>query len=109
MLDQASGSTDEGANAHGTALASVIAGNTESYQGIAPGCEILSYQVIDGSGLADSFTVATAVIAAVEDGAGVINLSLGAEQGSSSSGMRFHMHFLAMLSWWLPLGMMVWA
>jgi subtilisin family serine protease len=78
MLDQASG-----ANAHGTALASVIAGNTESYQGIAPGCEILSYQVIDSSGLADSFTVATAVIAAVEDGAGVINLSLGADQGSS--------------------------
>ena len=83
MLDQASGSTDEVANAHGTALASVIAGSTESYQGIAPGCEILSYQVIDASGLADSFTVATAVIAAVEDGAGVINLSLGAEQGSS--------------------------
>ena len=83
MLGQASGATDEGANAHGTALASVIAGNTESYQGIAPGCEILSYQVIDASGLADSFTVATAVIAAVEDGAGVINLSLGAEQGSS--------------------------
>jgi subtilisin family serine protease len=81
-LDQSSGS-GEGANAHGTALASVIAGNTESYQGIAPGCEILSYQVIDASGLADSFTVATAVIAAVEDGAGVINLSLGAEQGSS--------------------------
>ena len=78
MLDQASGT-----NAHGTALASVIAGNTASYQGIAPGCEILSYQVIDASGLADSFTVATAVIAAVEDGAGVINLSLGAEQGSS--------------------------
>ncbi|MGA1100470.1 MAG: S8 family peptidase [Opitutales bacterium] len=82
ILDNSSSLAGEG-NAHGTALASVIAGSSDTYQGIAPACEILSYQVIDGSGLADSFTVARAVVAAVEDGAGVINLSLGAEQGSA--------------------------
>jgi hypothetical protein len=81
IMDQSSVTAESG-NAHGTALASVIAGHSEFYQGIAPGCEILSYPVINESGLADSFTVASAVIAAVKDGAGVINLSLGSEQGS---------------------------
>jgi subtilisin family serine protease len=70
-------------NSHGTALASVMAGNTETYQGIAPGCEILSYPVIDESGRADTYTVAQAILHAVEDGAEVINLSLGAEQSST--------------------------
>lgn len=70
-------------NSHGTALASVMAGNTETYQGIAPGCEILSYPVIDESGRADTYTVAQAILHAVEDGAEVINLSLGAEQSSA--------------------------
>jgi hypothetical protein len=69
-------------NSHGTAMASVIASHTDSYSGIAPGCEILSYRVIDDAGSADSYTVATAIISAVKDGADVINLSLGGETGS---------------------------
>ena len=69
-------------NAHGTAIASVISSSFDDYVGIAPGCEILSYRVIDQSGFTDSFTVASAIISAVEDGADVINLSLGGDQGS---------------------------
>ena len=69
-------------NSHGTAMASVIASHTDSYSGVAPGCEILSYRVIDDSGNADSYTVASAIITAVKDGADVINLSLGGENGS---------------------------
>ena len=69
-------------NGHGTALASVIAAQTESYVGIAPGSEILSYRVIDETGKTDSFAVASAILSAVEDGADVINLSLGGHDGS---------------------------
>lgn len=69
-------------NSHGTAMASVIASHTDSYSGIAPGCEILSYRVIDDTGSTDSYTVASAIISAVKDGADVINLSLGGETGS---------------------------
>jgi subtilisin family serine protease len=69
-------------NSHGTAMASVIASHTDSYSGVAPGCEILSYRVIDDSGYTDSYTVASAIISAVKDGADVINLSLGGETGS---------------------------
>ena len=67
---------------HGTALASVMVGTTSGTQGIAPRSEILSYRVIDKTGKADSYTVASGVVKAVQDGARVINLSLGAEYGS---------------------------
>ncbi len=69
-------------NAHGTAIASVISSYSEIYTGIAPGSEILSYRVIDESGSTDSYTVASAIVSAVHDGADVINLSLGGEEGS---------------------------
>jgi len=69
-------------NSHGTAIASVIAANQASYVGVAPASEILSYRVIDQSGRTDSYTVASAIVSAVQDGADVINLSLGGEEGS---------------------------
>ena len=68
---------------HGTALASVIAGQTDTYTGIAPGSEILSYAVTDKMGATDSFTVATAIVSAVQSGADIINLSLGGTEGST--------------------------
>ena len=67
---------------HGTAMASVIAGNTAESSGISPASEILSYRVIDESGMSDSHTVAQAIVAAVSDGANIINLSLGGGAGS---------------------------
>ena len=76
------GNDGEEGKGHGTALASVMAGTTSGVQGIAPRSEILSYRVIDKTGKTDSYTVASGIVKAVQDGARVINLSLGAEHGS---------------------------
>lgn len=76
------GNDGEEGKGHGTALASVMAGTNSGVQGIAPGSEILSYRVIDKTGKTDSYTVASGIVKAVQDGASVINLSLGAEHGS---------------------------
>lgn len=65
---------------HGTALASVIAGMGDGFEGVAPASEVLSYRVIDDTGHTDSHTVARAIVLAVNEGAKVINLSLGGEQ-----------------------------
>ncbi len=72
----------ESLNPHGTAIASIIASSTMSYSGVAPGSEILSYRVIDDIGETNSFAVATAIVSAVEDGAHLINLSLGGRESS---------------------------
>ena len=68
---------------HGTALSSVIAGNIDGISGISPGSEILSYRVVNKQGETDSHTVARAIVTAVQDGADIINLSLGGDQGSA--------------------------
>ena len=60
----------------------MIAGQGDVVTGIAPAAEILSYRVTDREGISDSFTVASAILHAIEDGADVINISLGGEEGS---------------------------
>jgi hypothetical protein len=65
-------------NGHGTAVASLIAGTHPMAPGVAPGAEINSYRVLGSSGVGDMFTVAEGIIQAVNDGADIINLSLGA-------------------------------
>jgi len=67
---------------HGTGIASVIAGQTEEFVGIAPSTEILSVRVLNGSGEGDSFTVAKGIVEAVDQGADIINLSLGGMDSS---------------------------
>jgi len=68
---------------HGTAVASIIVGNSENQQGIAPAASILSVRVLDKDGEGDSFTVARGIVEAVDRGADVINMSLGGESSSS--------------------------
>jgi subtilisin family serine protease len=58
---------------HGTAMASLIGGRG----GAAPGAKILGFTVLDGKGTGDSFSLAKAIYAAVDQGAKVINMSLG--------------------------------
>jgi thermitase len=58
---------------HGTAMASLIGGTG----GAAPGAKILGFTVLDGKGTGDSFSLAKAIYAAVDQGAKVINMSLG--------------------------------
>ena len=62
---------------HGTAVASIIAGNSQNVKGIAPAAEILSIRVLDGEGKGDTFTLAQGIVEAVDRGASIISLSLG--------------------------------
>ena len=68
---------------HGTAVASIIVGNSENQKGIAPAASILSVRVLNENGEGDSFTVARGIVEAVDRGAQVINMSLGGESSSS--------------------------
>ncbi len=58
---------------HGTAVASIAAGAN----GVAPASSLLSLGVVAADGLSDSFTLAKGIQAAVDQGAQVINISLG--------------------------------
>jgi hypothetical protein len=65
------------ADGHGTAVAALAAGNAEGAQGIAGAAGILSIRVTDDSGLSDIFTLSQGILAAMDAGAQVINISLG--------------------------------
>ncbi|MFT3784349.1 MAG: S8 family serine peptidase [Nibricoccus sp.] len=62
---------------HGTAVASLAAGQNEDAQGVAPSANLLSIRVTDDDGKSDTFTVARGILAAVDAGAKIINVSLG--------------------------------
>jgi hypothetical protein len=62
---------------HGTAVAALAAGNASGAQGIANAAGILSIRVTDEAGLSDIFTLSQGILAAVDAGAQVINISLG--------------------------------
>jgi subtilisin family serine protease len=62
---------------HGTGVAAIIAGQATYAPGMASNVDILSIRVLDDAGMGNSFTVAEGIMVAVEQGAEVINLSLG--------------------------------
>lgn len=64
-------------NGHGTAVASLIIGNGALTPGVAPGAEIISIRVANDLGQSDSFLLAQGIIAAVDAGARLINISMG--------------------------------
>ncbi|WP_189516333.1 S8 family peptidase, partial [Cerasicoccus arenae] len=66
------------ANGHGNAVTSLIVGNGDPGQpkGLAPAAEILAYQAM-GEESGNAFTIAQAIVDAVDHGANIINLSLG--------------------------------
>lgn len=66
-----------GDDGHGTAVAALAAGAAADAPGVAPAADVLSIRVTDAAGLSDLFTVARAILAAVDAGAQVINISLG--------------------------------
>jgi hypothetical protein len=65
------------AGLHGTAVASVAAGSSPDAPGLAPAASILSIRVMDTDDRGDIFTVVQGIVAAVDAGAQLINLSLG--------------------------------
>jgi len=62
---------------HGTAVAALAAGAAADAPGVAPGASILSLRVTDANGLSDIFTVSQGILAAVDAGAKIINVSMG--------------------------------
>lgn len=64
---------------HGTAVAALAAGLSADAAGVAPAANLLSIRVTDTTGVSDVFTVANAIVAAVDSGARVINISLGGQ------------------------------
>ncbi len=59
-------------------MASLLAGQSEWVQGVSPGVNLLAIPVLDGNGGGSAFQVAQAIIAAVDAGAELISMSLGA-------------------------------
>ena len=70
-------------NGHGTAVASMIIGRDALTPGVAPGAEILSYRVADDNGQSDNFLLSQAIVAAVNAGAKLINISMGGTSDST--------------------------
>jgi hypothetical protein len=64
-------------NGHGTAVASMIIGNGSLTPGVAPGADILSIRIADDNGKSDSFYLAKGIVAAVDAGVSLINISMG--------------------------------
>jgi hypothetical protein len=62
---------------HGTAVAALAAGSSAEAPGIAPAADVISIRVVDTDDKSDVFTITRAIVAAVDAGAQVINLSLG--------------------------------
>ena len=63
--------------AHGTSVATIIAGNGNVAKGVAPGSKILSIDVVDANGKGNTFDIARGIKLAVDAGAKVINISMG--------------------------------
>ncbi|WP_395750092.1 S8 family peptidase [Prosthecobacter sp.] len=66
-------------NGHGTAMASLIAGNDPTVGGVSPSAKLLDIRVADTNGNSNTAMVSSAIIKAADLGARVINISLGAE------------------------------
>lgn len=64
-------------NPHGTVVASIIAGSSERFSGVAPGASILAYKIFSDDGVTSVTLLAEALDRALRDGADIINLSLG--------------------------------
>ncbi len=74
-------------NGHGTAMAGIIAAegqNAEGVVGVAFNCRILPVKVADAMGQASVADVAAGIDYAIQNGARVINLSLGTPLGSQA-------------------------
>jgi subtilisin len=74
-------------NGHGTHIAGIVAANGgsggEGIWGVAPGASILAFKACSNLGTCWADDVAVAIRTAVDDGANVINISLGSDIGSS--------------------------
>ena len=73
---------DHGHGTHVAGIAAAAAGNGEGSAGVCPQCKIMPIKVLDGGNRGTWGTVASGIYYAVDHGARVINLSLGASATS---------------------------
>ncbi|MGV3661743.1 MAG: S8 family peptidase [Prosthecobacter sp.] len=64
-------------NGHGTAMASLIAGNDANVGGVSPAARLLDIRVTDANGDSNTALLSSAIVKATDLGARVINVSLG--------------------------------
>jgi hypothetical protein len=67
---------------HGTAVASLIAGNHPSAPGVAPSAQLVSVRIGDESGKADSYALAAGILASLDAGVQLINISMGTTENN---------------------------
>ncbi|KAK6217136.1 serine endopeptidase [Colletotrichum tabaci] len=72
---------------HGTHVSGIVAGRSDSWQGVAPEASILSYKVFGAgnSGGTDEETLIEAFLMAYENGADIITSSIGGRGGFSNN------------------------
>lgn len=80
-LGTAPGTGDD--DGHGTAVAALAGGFAPDAPGVAPSAGILSIRVTGADGTSDIFTVSQAILAAVDGGAQIINISMGGYETST--------------------------
>lgn len=68
---------------HGTSVASLIVGDHQNSPGLAPAADLFSVRIADEQGLSNSFLLAEGILFAVDQGAQVINISMGSYGNSS--------------------------
>jgi thermitase len=77
-------------NGHGTAMASLIAGNDTSVSGVAPAAKLLDIRVADTHGDSNTALLSSAIVKATDLGARVINVSLGSSSSSRAAKRALH-------------------
>jgi len=70
---------DNGHGTHASGIAVAVADNQLGVAGACPRCKLMPIKALDSEGAGTGFDVAMAVIWAVDNGASVINMSLGGE------------------------------
>lgn len=84
------GNGPEDGNGHGTHVAGIVGActnNNEGVVGVAPDSTIMPIQALDAEGSGNLLLLASAIRAATDAGAHVINMSIGALQGVSTIDM----------------------
>lgn len=70
-------------NGHGTAVASMILGQNRLTPGVAPNARIIDIRIANDFGASNSWLLAEGILAAVNAGAQIVNISLGSPADSA--------------------------